>query len=688
VPAEIIKSLNPIDLDKVDIQEFNVWIGNNLVDIEQMELGLRQKDESILASVDGNIELRRGKIAGLHPILRLPAKVRVRMSMNGSRVEFSRSEIVLADTRMRFAGYISSTKVGVRAECKNVQIEKFVHYFLPQDTGNAIENLQGRAKVSVDISGEHGISGVLQVDGSGALKNVGAEYMWNNSKEKIEIVGANVVFSSPDMMNLQRYVCDISDADVRMKNFAAAANGKISNFEIPYIIVDANVSGGLSSVDDIFERGESRGSVHAEFVGKDFVVENLKAKLQISDAVANLQNRRYYLDGRVNVSLTDIIVPDMNFRCDAGEGVLKAKVHNYMSLRYNNPDEIVRISGDISANKIYADSIFNMFNFKSTTKNSKNSKNNMPQVKIKLDVRAEQLLVINDLYRKMSFMVQYNKDKLLIKNLVGNGFGGNIFGNASVMMTKQNSGLTGNIYFRDIQIDKISYLDKYFTSGSLLGRMSGSIDIKAPLGGKRWDVNKVNGHFNFRIEDGQMINFKPIEPLEKYVKREHLKDVHFLTLTNTLTIADGAVHIPQMEVRSSALNTYIEGTYYFNGDFNYHITLFFSELLRGKAQRLENPIKEGKTKVFLHATRKNGNFSMDYDTDISRKIKSSLQQEQTSLTKAKNKIRDKERDKDKQPSIAIEHEDIQQPPQKNHQNKSPDGKKKEESAVAIEWDDD
>jgi hypothetical protein len=162
-------------------------------------------------------------------------------------------------------------------------------------------------------------------------------------------------------------------------------------------------------------------------------------------------------------------------------------------------------------------------------------------------------------------------------------------------------------------------------------------------------------------------------------------------MKNTVTISDGALHIPQMEIRSSALNTYIGGTHYFNGDFNYNITLFFSELLRSKAQKLENPIKEGKTKVFLTAVQRNGKLTIDYATDIGKNVKAIIQKEQKALKEAQQETSNATTGNAGKPAISIDHEfssgNADEPAATTKEEKPKPEKKKEKSAVNIEWDD-
>ncbi|MBI2966668.1 MAG: hypothetical protein HYY40_02505 [Bacteroidetes bacterium] len=56
------------------------------------------------------------------------------------------------------------------------------------------------------------------------------------------------------------------------------------------------------------------------------------------------------------------------------------------------------------------------------------------------------------------------------------------------------------------------------------------------------------------ITKGELKDFKPLEQLSDYIALTELKDVKFSTLNNRIEIRDRKIFIPEMEVRSSAIN--------------------------------------------------------------------------------------------------------------------------------------
>ena len=88
---------------------------------------------------------------------------------------------------------------------------------------------------------------------------------------------------------------------------------------------------------------------------------------------------------------------------------------------------------------------------------------------------------------------------------------------------------------------------------------------------------KIKSHLV--IEEGELIDFKPLENLSSFVSLDDLKHVKFSTLENTIEVQNKVITIPAMEINSSALSVFLSGTHTFEQDVDYSIKLLLSELL-------------------------------------------------------------------------------------------------------------
>lgn len=119
------------------------------------------------------------------------------------------------------------------------------------------------------------------------------------------------------------------------------------------------------------------------------------------------------------------------------------------------------------------------------------------------------------------------------------------------------------------------------------------------------NLNKVYAKSKLTIEKGELIDFRPLLPLAKYIKGADLQQVKFETLQNEIEISHQQILIPTMEIRSSVMDLTMSGTHSFSNMVDYRLQLYLSQLL-GRKVRDRNTefgtIEEdglGRVRIFL-----------------------------------------------------------------------------------------
>jgi hypothetical protein len=87
------------------------------------------------------------------------------------------------------------------------------------------------------------------------------------------------------------------------------------------------------------------------------------------------------------------------------------------------------------------------------------------------------------------------------------------------------------------------------------------------------------------IEQGALIGYEPVKALAKYTRIDDLSNIRFKTLRNEIRISGGKITIPEMMIRSDAVDMALSGTHTFEGKIVYHLKMLLSELLSKKAKR-------------------------------------------------------------------------------------------------------
>lgn len=113
------------------------------------------------------------------------------------------------------------------------------------------------------------------------------------------------------------------------------------------------------------------------------------------------------------------------------------------------------------------------------------------------------------------------------------------------------------------------------TSKNIAGEFDGRVDIKGKFNSRSQLLKpSLNGTASFQLTDGELINFKPFKSIQKFVfKKRNLSHISFGTIKNDLTINQGKVKIPPMDIHSSAINMSLQGIYSFGSGTDIGLTI-------------------------------------------------------------------------------------------------------------------
>jgi len=243
---------------------------------------------------------------------------------------------------------------------------------------------------------------------------------------------------------------------------------------------------------------------------------------------------------------------------------------------------------------------------------------------------------------------------------------------------------------------------EYIRDNNIQGLLSGEIYLSSKLDPSfRIQTESLSNVSNFTIQDGELIDFEPLNSLSRFVKLSELKHVKFSKLTNKITIKDQVVNIPEMDIHSSAIDLKIKGYHKFNGTYQYRVNLLLSELLSNKADEKIHKYgtvsedEAGKTRLFLILNGINGKTEVKYDKEsVKTKIKEDIQKEKRELKTIlneefglfKNDTSLKSGKQEDSDSFKIQWEEEE----KKKEEKKPGKKKKKKtkSDFIIKWEED
>lgn len=206
-----------------------------------------------------------------------------------------------------------------------------------------------------------------------------------------------------------------------------------------------------------------------------------------------------------------------------------------------------------------------------------------------------------------------------------------------------------NARFSDVDISRMFYEFSNFGQTSLQhkhlkGRGDATVQYSARLNERfETDEASVSAVAEVEIRNGELLKFEPLQELSRFLDEEDLKNVKFSTLRNRIEIVHKTVIIPQMEVKSTALNLQGYGSHTFGNEIDYHFSVLTSDLRKNKRRKNPPPATAieddglGRTRLFLHMTGTVDSPIIKYDRRAAvKKIADDFKQEKQNLRRIIN----------------------------------------------------
>jgi len=250
------------------------------------------------------------------------------------------------------------------------------------------------------------------------------------------------------------------------------------------------------------------------------------------------------------------------------------------------------VSGDLLSKEVFVEDFI--------TNNDQNySKekliNNMPDyIEADININLAKINYSKIKISKVSGDLNYKNRAFSTDTIFLNAFGGSVKLSGKFYQSFENNfKISTNTKFDNLDIFNTFYTfenfgQSFIQAKHLKGKISSQFVCNASWNNTFELIpEKLQLSSNLQVNEGELINFKPLESLSSFVSIDDLKHIKFSTLKNNIEIKDMRIKVPTMEIKSSAISLLISGYHDFNQEFKYKISLLLSELLASKF-RLKN----------------------------------------------------------------------------------------------------
>jgi hypothetical protein len=538
-------------------------------------------------------------------------------------------------------------------------------------------------------------------------------------KDKIELskVDASVYYTNGIFNQPRSASLTLNNIQANYKQSKIGGSFTIKNFREPELEAKINLDFKL---DDIRKRIDSLG--FNDVKGSVASTLNLSTPFEKLNELSTLIKEKrltgdFTLD-RVSFNVGNLRVKhlkgfayiDRYLYCDnlhfqlneTSDITFTGKLKNYYQ---RHSEDLISIQGKINSENMRMNKLIGR------NKQQKHSFKLPDSVSADLDVLIENLYYKNQYFRDITGSVVLQPKLLRLKSLDFNALNGSCKLDGTLKSTSDNKFyLNSRIFLENVDIQEgfksfNNFGQTYIKANNIKGSLDGEFYLKASMDSAlSIEPTSLYNVSNFTIHKGELIQFKPLLELSRFISVSELKHVRFSEFSNRITIENETIEIPKMDINSSAMDLTISGFHKFNGEYKYNMNLLLSEILSRKAKpkvQKYGYIEEdgvGDTRLYLLMRGDTASSTIKYDKKgVKAKIRKDIKEEKKDLKRlfndefglfGKDSLSKSNRSEGTGTNkFKIDWEEKKDSLRDNNKSK-PKDKKKKDSKFIIEWDKD
>jgi hypothetical protein len=386
----------------------------------------------------------------------------------------------------------------------------------------------------------------------------------------------------------------------------------------------SSVSGNLEM--KVSFHGQVGSSGH--FTAKDFIASTTSGSLRIGKVNISIINdpKKYTnINGEFQFSNNDLIVNKLSGIVLNSDFLIKGYFHNLLSYIFLK-DQKLYIDADLTSVNI---DLAELLETSTSASDTTYKLSFSDKIDMKMNVNIGKLEFHKFMASNITGSVRLKNMQLLASPLSFNSMDGSISGLVMV-----DASQTGKLLIScDAKINKVNVTKLFYEFGNFGQNSMKDVNLKGKItsdvqfagvwsSNLKPDIPKMYASADIKIEDGELLNYEPMKGLSRFLKVSDLDDVKFATLHNHIEVKDRVVHIPAMEIKSSALNIIASGEHTFDNAIDYHLCLLLSQVLSQKAKKAKKENEEfgvveddglGKTNLYISISGTIDNPVYTYD---------------------------------------------------------------------------
>jgi hypothetical protein len=472
--------------------------------------------------------------------------------------------------------------------------------------------------------------------------NLNGKYIRDNEHpEKLELKNISTRLKNEDITG-NFMLTDFNDPYIELEAKGAAQLGDLHRFypidtisEISGgVKFDVYLNGSLSQLKNNFAEHNEKSRGAAEFTSVSLKFKHDEKELLIPS-------------GKLSLSGSDVLAENINVKLGKSDAVLNGNLQNFIGWLMREGQDL-KVNAKLESGFISLDELL---------ESPGNSVSDRPyelevseHINLDLDVHIGKAMLGKFTANTLAGKLRIKDKKIFTENMSFETMDGDVTITGMIDASKENNiEISGSCKLITIDINKLFYQLNNFGQEAiqdkhLRGIATASIDFSTKWSKALvYDPKAIIASCDLTIERGELVGYKSLESLSKYVELKELQDIKFSTLQSHIEIKDEVINISRTSIKNSAMNLDFYGKHTFNNEIDYHIKLLLSEVMAkrpGKNRQLDEELAlvendpENKRSVFLTMTGTLDNPIIKYDKKgMKEKIKEDIKEEKKNLKK-------------------------------------------------------
>lgn len=599
--------------------------------------------------------------------------------------------------------------VDIQVSGNQLKLESFIRD-LPPSYGKYFEGYRGRGEFYFDAIIKGTFSSLVKPYLSAEFGIQSGELYHRKSNLRFHDLNFNASFDNGTARNISTSKLVIQDLKANLNNGRLHADGSIFNFQNPlldlklfsdieagdwfrFLHIDTltHASGNLL-IDLVFKGNLGKNK---KFTTQDFIRSNVTGIVQgenISFALKNDPLNYHKINADFLFNNNDIVVKNFSGNASGSDFKLRGNFTNVLPWLFLDNEKLFIDAGLQSSNINFNELLQHNVSESDTT--YKLSLSDRINFQLTADIGKLAFRKFNATNVKGTLSM--SNQVFYASNVSFSSMKGNVKATGFINGKSHNKLIMGceaevfNVDINDMFTQMGNFGQNGIVAENLQGRTTATMKFRSewtPNLEIDWNLLEITA--DILVENGELINYKPMLALSGFLRVGDLNHVKFSTIENQIRVKDQKIIIPDMEINSSAINIKLSGEHSFQNEIHYRLQVLLSDLLARKNRQSRNPQEQygdiiddglGRTTLFLLVTGTIDDPVFRYDRQgVREKLREDFKEERENLRevfRTEFGLQRSESYPDGTP--------VTPTPQEKEQKEI---KKREEGRFVIEWDD-